>query len=59
LFNLGGEPRPLPAAVRGGGELLFSSASARYGGGRTRDHAVDILLPHECLVLGARQSPEY
>jgi maltooligosyltrehalose trehalohydrolase len=55
LFNLTGERRVLPGSARSAGEQMFSSESARYGGGRAGDHAADVILPHECLVFITRQ----
>jgi maltooligosyltrehalose trehalohydrolase len=44
-FNLSGQPQPLPDA---GGQLLFSSEAATYGG---RGHGGE-LAPFECVVFG-------
>ena len=52
LFNLSGQPQPLPQAGSGGQELLFSSEAARYGGDRRDRRPLERLLPHECVVFG-------
>jgi maltooligosyltrehalose trehalohydrolase len=54
LFNLAGQPRPLPRGVGDDGhEVLFCSESRCYAGER-QGAAVDSLLPFECVVFGPR-----
>jgi maltooligosyltrehalose trehalohydrolase len=52
FFNLSDQPQPLPSAPRDGQRFLFSSASARYCGSRRDLHALEHLLPAECVVIG-------
>src|SRR5579883_119349 len=52
FFNLSDQSQPLPGAPRDGQRFLFSSASARYCGSRHDLHAIESLLPAECVVMG-------
>jgi maltooligosyltrehalose trehalohydrolase len=51
-FNLSGQPHPLPTGPLPGQHMLFSSESSRYCGSRCGTHALDHLLPAECVVFG-------
>jgi maltooligosyltrehalose trehalohydrolase len=50
-FNLGGQRQRLPEPAPGQA-VLFSSESARYGGGRAGLAVARELLPYECVVFG-------
>jgi maltooligosyltrehalose trehalohydrolase len=51
-FNITAAHQPLPARMPDEHMFLFCSESHRYGGARTSDDNVEVLLPHECVVLG-------
>jgi maltooligosyltrehalose trehalohydrolase len=60
LFNLGGQPRRIPAEALAGRKLLFTSESARYAGGRAAEagpSAPEELLPYECIAFGLADWP--
>ncbi len=53
-FNLTDQAQSLPAGVHGTSVVLFSSEARRYGGSRGSPIGDGPLLPHECVVYGAR-----
>jgi maltooligosyltrehalose trehalohydrolase len=52
LFNLENRPIALAADSGTGQNLLFSSESESYRGGRTQFRRIHELLAHECVVFG-------
>ena len=53
-FNLSEQSQSLPGDAICGKQSLFSSELSHYGGNRQELHAVDSLLPSECVVFGQR-----
>jgi maltooligosyltrehalose trehalohydrolase len=51
LFNLSADAQSLPADLHQGGKFLFSSELSHYCGTRHDLHAVNPLLPAECVVF--------
>jgi maltooligosyltrehalose trehalohydrolase len=56
-FNLTDRRQPLPGD--GGGELLFTSESGRYAGGRRQGERPGELLPFECAAFGPRGGQKF
>lgn len=52
FFNLADRPQPIPGGVPQAMELLFSSESTRYGGGRDEPRSTTELNPYESIVFG-------
>jgi hypothetical protein len=51
LFNLGDQPVEPPEPPLPGSQVIFSSESLVYGGGRLSEEGVVSLLPWECVML--------
>ena len=52
FFNLDHRAHPVPADVRAGTTILFSSEFVAYGGSREQFRHINEISPFECIVLG-------